>query len=67
MTESTGREADRALATTEEVSDYLGVPVQTLYTWRSRGRGPRASKVGRHLRYRWTDIENWLNQRAGAA
>lgn len=41
------------LATAEQVSEYLGVPVTTLHAWRYRGTGPRASKVGRWLRYRW--------------
>lgn len=26
--------------------------------------GPRWSKVGRHVRYRWSDIEKWLDQQA---
>lgn len=55
----------RPLATPEEVADYYGVPVATLYQWRHRGVGPRASKVGRHVRYRWEDVEKWLDQRAG--
>lgn len=56
----------RALGTPEEVSAYLGVPVQTLYQWRNRRTGPRASKVGRHLRYRWSDVEKWLDEQAVA-
>lgn len=54
------------LATPDEVSAYLGVPVQTLYVWRTRGQGPRASKVGRHLRYRWLDVDAWLEAQAVA-
>lgn len=57
----------RPLATAEEVATHLGVPVDTLYAWRHRRTGPRALKVGRHLRYRWEDIEKWLDQRAGTA
>lgn len=53
----------RALATVEQVSEYLGVPVQTLYAWRSRGgRGPKASRIGRHLRYRWSDVEKYIDE-----
>lgn len=52
------------LATPEEVADILGVPVTTLYAWRHHGKGPQAIKVGRHLRYRHTDIETWLTQQA---
>jgi excisionase family DNA binding protein len=48
------------LLTPEELSERLRVPVATLYAWRYRGDGPRAVKVGRHLRYRAEDVERWL-------
>ncbi|WP_102926769.1 helix-turn-helix domain-containing protein [Streptomyces noursei] len=48
------------LATPEEVAVYLGVPVKTLYQWRHRRIGPNALKVGRHLRYRWAEVDAWL-------
>ncbi|WP_327401979.1 helix-turn-helix domain-containing protein [Streptomyces sp. NBC_01288] len=51
----------RKLATAEEVAEYLGVPIGTVYQWSSRGGGPKLIKVGRHLRARWTDIEQWLD------
>jgi excisionase family DNA binding protein len=53
-----------SLATAEEVSRFLGVPVKTLYNWRHGGIGPRASRVGRHLRYRWSDVEAWVDRQA---
>ena len=34
-----------------DVSQFLGVPVGTLYQWRVRGEGPPAFKVGRHVRF----------------
>ena len=51
----------RKLATADEIADYLGVPLATVYQWSSRGGGPRLIKVGRHLRARWTDIEAYLD------
>ncbi|MFE7192850.1 helix-turn-helix transcriptional regulator [Kitasatospora sp. NPDC057541] len=58
----------RPLATAEELAAYLGVPLGTVYAWRHRGQGPTAIKVGRHLRYRWTEVEAWLDgQRADHA
>ncbi|MGH3386935.1 MAG: helix-turn-helix domain-containing protein [Nocardioidaceae bacterium] len=48
------------LWTTEDVSRYLGVPVKTLYEWRLRKYGPPAARVGRFLRYRQTDVVEWL-------
>lgn len=50
----------RRLATPTEVAAYLQVPVKMLYTWRYYGKVPRAHRVGRHLRYRWEDVEAWL-------
>lgn len=60
-------ETREPLLTPEEVSAYLGVPVQTLTTWRSRGTGPTSIKVGRHRRYRRDDVEQWLERRASTA
>ncbi|MFI6782324.1 helix-turn-helix domain-containing protein [Micromonospora sp. NPDC050276] len=50
--------------TVEDVSTYLGVPVATLYQWRYRRIGPRASRVGRHLRYDPADVRDWLDRKA---
>ncbi|GAA3172752.1 hypothetical protein GCM10010531_27850 [Blastococcus jejuensis] len=60
------------LAATPEVAAYLGVPVQTLYVWRTKSEGPRAVRVGKHLRYRWSDVDAWIESqsdrpRVGAA
>jgi excisionase family DNA binding protein len=54
----------RALASAEELSAYLGVPLATLYAWNHRRQGPTAHKVGRHLRYRWVEVETWLDIQA---
>lgn len=39
-------------------------PVQTIYRWRVEGKGPRGIKVGRHLRFRRSDVEEWLESQA---
>jgi excisionase family DNA binding protein len=52
------------LWTVDDVAEFLGVPVNTLYQWRYRRTGPRASRVGRHLRYDPADVRAWLNERA---
>lgn len=49
------------LWTVRDVSDYLRVPVQTLYSWRAHGSGPPARRVGKHLRYRPSDVVAWLD------
>ena len=50
------------LLTVEEASEYLQVPVKTMYMWRYRGVGPEALRVGRYLRYRRSGVEEWLDQ-----
>jgi len=47
-----------------EVADILGVPITTLYRWRHHQSGPRALKVGKHLRYRPEDVEEFILDRA---
>lgn len=49
------------LLTVNETSDFLQVPVDTLYAWKYKGYGPPAAKVGRHLRYRLRDVEAWID------
>ncbi len=46
----------------DDVSTFLRVPVPTLYQWRHRGLGPRAFKVGRHLRYDPAEVHAWLRR-----
>src|SRR4051812_17694528 len=55
--------ADR-LMTMTELAAMLGVPVTTLYGWRSRGEGLPAYRIGRHIRYGREVIETWLKSRS---
>ncbi|TIC82191.1 helix-turn-helix domain-containing protein [Nocardioides sp. GY 10113] len=67
MTKETTRNDNHCcspLMTPEEVSAYLGVPVKTLYRWRQHLAGPRALRVGKHLRYRRADLDSWLDNQA---
>jgi excisionase family DNA binding protein len=50
------------LLSADEVSEYLGVPVNTLYQWRHKGIGPEAYRVGRHLRYELSSVRAWLTE-----
>lgn len=61
-----GAERDQ-LATPADVAAYLGVPVKTLYQWKYRGIGPSVHKVGRHLRYRWREVDAWLDAQTSYA
>lgn len=59
--------ARRPLATPEQVAEYLVVSINTVYDWRRRRTGPKASKVGIHLRYRWEDVDAWLEKQSAVA
>ena len=48
------------LLTVRELSDYLGIPVATLYDWRVDHRGPKAVKLGHVLRYPAGAVRAWL-------
>ncbi len=50
------------LLSVEEVAEWLGVPVGTIYAWRYRSTGPASYKVGRHVRFRRDDVESWLEE-----
>lgn len=46
---------------------WLKIPPRTLYDWRRRGVGPKAHVIGRHLRYRRSDVESWLEAQGKSA
>ncbi len=52
------------LLSAQDLADYVGVPLATLYQWRSKGTGPRGIRVGKHVRFRSRDVEVWLEQQA---
>ena len=52
-----------SLLNVEDLPEYLGVPVATLYAWRHRRLGPPGFRVGKHLRYRRLDVEDWISSR----
>jgi excisionase family DNA binding protein len=50
------------LWTTADVAAFLSVPVQTIYDWRTRGYGPPGFRLGKHLRFRESDVFAWLDR-----
>ncbi len=54
------------LLTAQELAGFLNVPVATIYAWRYRGEGPPGFRAGRHLRYRWIDVQQWIDDRLRA-
>jgi len=53
--------------TTSELAAHLGVPVQTIHDLRHDGRGPRGFRVGRELRYRLSEVQEWFAQLEAAS
>ncbi|MFN8028264.1 MAG: helix-turn-helix domain-containing protein [Acidimicrobiia bacterium] len=66
MSESGSSEADGrgGLSTPEEIAELLRVPVQLLYRWRYERKGPPSFRIGRYVRYRRADVEQWIDRQA---
>ncbi|MEV0891696.1 helix-turn-helix domain-containing protein [Promicromonospora sp. NPDC050262] len=50
------------LLSTEDLADYLGIPVATLQDWRVDHKGPRGIIVGRRVKYAVSDVRAWIEQ-----
>lgn len=48
----------------KRLAEHLGVPLATVYQMNSRGTGPRRIRVGKHVRYRESDVTKWLERHA---
>lgn len=46
--------------TPPQAAEYLQVPLRTLDAWRYRNTGPAYLRVGRHVRYRRSDLDAYL-------
>jgi hypothetical protein len=57
-------QASDELWTPAQVAAYYKIPIRTLHQWRWQGVGPRAAKIGRHLRYRKVDLDRYFDQQA---
>jgi len=57
----------RRLWVPDELAEYLGVPVKTLYRWRLTGYGPEAIRVGKHLRWTEESVAEWLDAQKASA
>jgi len=58
---------DDDFLTTAEVAVALQVSKATLDGWRCKGMGPKFTKLGKRLvRYRWSDVRQWLEKQGRA-
>lgn len=53
-----------SLLTESQAGSVLKLSNRTLQAWRVRGCGPKFVKVGRSVRYRFSDLEKYLNENA---
>src|SRR5215204_2789049 len=44
----------------EDVAEYLGVPIKTLYKWRVERHGPPCARIGKHLRDMPEEVVAWV-------
>ena len=49
----------------QQLANRYGLPVKTLAQWATKGTGPRYARMGRHVRYRLSDIIEWETRRVG--
>lgn len=45
----------------ESLAEYLDLPVRAIYQWRYKGTGPPGIKVGKHVRFRRTEVDQWID------
>lgn len=50
------------LLTPDQVAAVLGVPKTTLFRWRVDQKGPLGIRVGKHLRFRQSEVDRWLDE-----
>ncbi|MGB8211787.1 MAG: helix-turn-helix domain-containing protein [Mycobacterium sp.] len=51
--------------TRQEVADRFRVPLQTTNMWAHKGYGPPYAVIGRHARYRLSDVIAWETAQFG--
>jgi len=51
-----------SLLTVREAAEMLRLHVGTLNNWRVSGAGPRFVRLGRHVRYRVSDLDSFLDE-----
>ncbi len=55
------------LLTTEQVCEILSITDRTIYNKRAAGKFPKPIMIGRLIRYRESDIEEYIEELASVA
>lgn len=53
-------ETNQTFLDSDQAAEYLGLKRSTLEAWRCRGGGPKFVKMGRLVKYRFIDLENFV-------
>ena len=48
------------LLSVKELAAYLGVPVATVYDWRTNGLGPVGHRFGKHVKFAVSNVRCWI-------
>lgn len=62
--EAGSKDGVEPLMTADEVATYLRVTAGSVYNWVSKGEIPFV-KVGAAVRFRRTELDRWVEERAG--
>lgn len=57
------QDTNQNILSTKRAAGYIGLSPATLEAWRCRGSGPKFLKLGKAIRYRQSDLEDFLNSR----
>jgi len=52
---------DDPLLTTDQLAERWTCPLATGYAMNHKGTGPRRIRIGKHVRYRLSDVVAWEN------
>jgi excisionase family DNA binding protein len=53
---------DDRLMNVEDLMEYLDLPRDTIYKQRQEGTGPPGYRIGKHLRWKRSEVEAWLEK-----
>ena len=53
---------DKEFLTINDLCELLSVTPKTVHSWRYRGIGPASFKAGKHVRYKRSDVEAWIEE-----
>jgi excisionase family DNA binding protein len=56
------RQDQQEIMTTAEVADMLQVSVSTLKYWLYCDKAPASIKIGKHRRFRRSDVQRWIDE-----